>query len=108
MTNSTTDVAVMFTPQITGKALVRCDVAVGDRVYCYSNPHGEPFVYSEGYVMKRRFAVDGHIFIMVCLQTGKGSSGVGVFSSKGEFIGIVCAIVPGTSITAVIPAELIP
>jgi|15BtaG_2_1085339.scaffolds.fasta_scaffold36503_1 hypothetical protein len=115
-TSRATDLAILvprinsYTKSFPSKEeLEYADVEVGDKVFCYSNPHGELFTYSEGYVMKRRFKSRGLVFILMDITVAHGSSGAGVFNSEtGELVGIVSAIIPCTSMTAVIPAKLIP
>ena len=106
-TNKSTDVAIL-TPQrpITYKKWKRTEVNVGDKVYCVSFPYGEPYVYSEGYVMRVRSYAMNRSYIKVDLSVSPGSSGAGVYHN-GKLIGIVSATQSG-HITSLIPIGCVP
>ena len=77
-------------------------------VYSVSNPMGLEFSVLQGYVQSvERIDENGAHFIQIGIDVFWGSSGSAIYNDKGQLIGMVSKVVPGTRFTFIIPGNKI-
>jgi len=105
------DVCLLSVPDLNARvASIRAvsTLVVGERVYAVGSPQGLELTLSEGIVSGLRRLPEGEVLVQTTAPVSHGSSGGGLFDSRGQLVGITSfALAKGQNLNFAVPADWI-